>query len=218
MSNFVYVLLAALIGYALGAIPFGFLYVKVTRKVDLRTVGSGRTGGTNSFRAAGLAVGILTSISDALKGAAAVWVVNSLFSSLMSKSWLPWALVTAGLMSVVGHNWSVFLRWAGGAGTGPNVGWSSALWPPMLPIALVVVVGLLLGVGMASIASLATAVVVAVVFAIRYFSGHGELAYLVGGILTAAVITYALRANIKRVLNGTERLVGPRARRQASAK
>ncbi|MEW5986945.1 MAG: glycerol-3-phosphate acyltransferase [Chloroflexota bacterium] len=218
MSNFVYVLLAALIGYVLGAIPFGFLYVKATRKVDLRTVGSGRTGGTNSFRAAGLAVGVLTSISDALKGAAGVWIVNGLFRSVLDKSWLPWALVTAGLMSVVGHNWSVFLKWAGGAGTGPNVGWSSALWPPMLPIALVVVVGLLLGVGMASVASLAAAVVVPVVFAIRYFTGHGHLAYLVGGVVTAAVIIYALRSNIKRILNGTERLVGPRARRQAPAK
>ncbi len=67
-----YFILAGLVGYLCGSIPFGYLYVRLFKGEDLRTIGSGRTGGTNSLRAAGLGVGVLTSFSDVLKGAAAV--------------------------------------------------------------------------------------------------------------------------------------------------
>ncbi len=71
-----YFLLAGLIGYLCGSIPFGYLYVRLFKGEDLTKIGSGRTGGTNSFRAAGLGVGVLTSFSDVLKGAAAVWLTR----------------------------------------------------------------------------------------------------------------------------------------------
>src|SRR5688572_26388357 len=150
MPPILYLLLAAIIGYIFGAIPFGFLFVKATKKVDLREVGSGRTGGTNSFRAAGLFVGILTSISDFFKGACAIWLARAIFGNLLDDNWLPWAEVATGAAAVVGHNWSIFLGFKGGAGTGPNVGWSAAVWWPMLPINLIVLIGVLIGVGMAS--------------------------------------------------------------------
>ncbi len=91
----------------------------------------------------------------------------------------------------------------------------------MLPIGFAVMGGLLLGVGMASIASLLMAAVVPVLFAILYFAGvpgyDSSLAYTIGGIVAALIITWALRTNIKRVFNGTERLVGPAARRKRKA-
>jgi glycerol-3-phosphate acyltransferase PlsY len=213
MDN-VYLLLGALIGYICGAIPFGWLYVKMVKGIDLLEIGSGRTGGTNSFRAAGLSVGIVTSLSDVLKGAGAVWLATVLLGSNVGESLLPWLQTTAGVMSVVGHNWSVFLRFRGGAGTGPNVGWGTAIYWPILPIAGLVMGGLLYFVGMASIASLSMAAVLIAVFGIRYFLGlDATAAYLIGSLASAAVVTWALRPNIKRVFNGTERLVGPRAKR-----
>lgn len=215
MPPILYLLLAALIGYIFGAIPFGFLFVKATKKVDLREVGSGRTGGTNSFRAAGLVVGILTSISDFLKGACAIWLARAIFGNLLDDNWLPWAEVATGAAAVVGHNWSIFLGFKGGAGTGPNVGWSAAIWWPMLPINLIVLIGVLLGVGMASLASLAVAIAIVITFAIRFFTGaETTAAYLVGGIATFLIVSWALRPNIRRIFNGTERLVGPVARRK----
>ncbi|MBP9502713.1 MAG: glycerol-3-phosphate acyltransferase, partial [Candidatus Promineofilum sp.] len=72
----VYFLLAALIGYLCGSIPFGYIYVRLFKGEDLRTIGSGRTGGTNSLRAAGLGVGVLTSLSDVFKGFLAVWLTT----------------------------------------------------------------------------------------------------------------------------------------------
>lgn len=217
MEKFVYFVLAALIGYICGAIPFGFIYVYWRKGIDLRQVGSGRTGGTNSLRAAGLGVGIVTSISDALKGFAAVWLSRYFLGEGVGEALIPWISVTAGVFSVIGHNWSVFLNWRGGAGTGPNVGWAMAVWPPMLPLAVAVMITMMVGVGMASVASLMMGAVIPAAFIILYMAGAptyaNTVAYMVGGLATLAVVTWALRPNIKRLLEGNERVVGPRAKR-----
>lgn len=211
-----YIILAGLVGYLCGSIPFGYIYVRLIKGEDLRTIGSGRTGGTNSLRAAGLGVGVLTSLSDVLKGFAAVWLTTRLFGNALGPSLLPWLQATAGVMAVVGHNWSIFLKFGGGAGTGPNVGWSAAIWPWIFPIAFLVMGGMLYFVGMASIASLSMAAVTILTFGLRYFMGvDSTAAYLVGSIAAGLVITWALRPNIKRVMNGTERVVGRRAKKQA---
>lgn len=214
--NTVYFLATGLIGYICGAIPFGYLYVKATKGINILDVGSGRTGGTNSYRAAGLGAGIVTALSDVLKGFASVWLARYIFSDLVNQETLPWLLAIAGVMSVVGHNWSVFLGWRGGAGTGPNVGWATALWWPMLPISGLVMVSTLLGVGMASIASLTMAAIIPLAFIVLYLAGvpgyADTLAYVFGGLAAASAVAWALRPNIKRVFNGTERLVGPRAK------
>lgn len=210
-----YLLLAALIGYLCGSIPFGYIYVRLFKGEDLRTIGSGRTGGTNSLRAAGLGVGVLTSLSDVFKGFMAVWLTTQLLGGALGPALLPWAQATAGVLSVIGHNWSIFLKFAGGAGTGPNVGWSTAIWPWVLPIAFLVMGGMLYFVGMASVASLSMAAVTILTFAVRYFVGiDTTAAYLVGSIVAGLVVTWALRPNIRRVMNGTERLVGRRAKRR----
>lgn len=217
MLSSVYFVLSALIGYLFGAIPVGFLLVKAIKGVDLRSVGSGRTGGTNSFRAGGVTVGVLTSIFDVLKAACGVWLIRALFADQLPIAWLPWAEVTSGIMSVIGHNWSVFLGWKGGAGTAPNVGWAGAEWFPIVPIAIVVVLGVLLTIGIASIASLAMSAAIPIAFLILYLTGvepyDSTLAYIIGGIVGAAIITWSLRPNIKRLIQGKERIVGPRAKR-----
>lgn len=214
--NIAYLLLASVIGYVFGAIPFGWIFVKLTKGLDLREIKSGRTGGTNAMRAAGPVVGSLTALSDVLKGAAAIWIARAVFGNLLSSAWLPWAEITVGLFTIIGHNWSIFLGWQGGAGTGPNVGWASAIWWPMAPIALVVVPGAILATGMASVASLSMGVIIPVAFAILYFTGLlASPAYLAGGVLTLLVVAWALRPNIRRLIAGTERKVGPAAKRQA---
>jgi glycerol-3-phosphate acyltransferase PlsY len=85
---------------------------------------------------------------------------------------------------------------------------------PIVPIAALVVSGLILWTGMASVASLAMGVVIVVAFAALTFSGTiATPAYLVGSLVTLLIVTWSLRGNLTRVLAGTERLVGPAARR-----
>lgn len=215
--DWLYMLLAIAAGYIVGAIPFGFLFVKAVKGVDLRDVGSGRTGATNSFRAAGLTVFLLTFAMDVVKGMLAVWLAGWIAGGRVPAVWLPWAAALAGVASVIGHNWSVFLKFGGGAGTGPNVGWATAVWWPMLFITFLFGAPTLYFLGMASVASLAVAAVIPIAFGIRYFAGYEATpAYFAAGLLTAAVVTWSLRPNIKRLLAGEERVVGPAAKRKKS--
>jgi glycerol-3-phosphate acyltransferase PlsY len=218
MSSILYLLLAALIGYIAGSFPNGFVMVKLIKGIDIREVGSGRTGGTNSMRAAGFPVGFAVSIMDVLKGALGVWVTQFLLVQLgvsSSDPLLIWAQICAGIFSVVGHNWSVFLGFRGGAGTGPNVGWATAIWWPFFPISLVVMPLMLVLVGMASLASIVMGVVIPLFFTILYFTRVIDSPiYILGGLITLGIVLWALRPNIGRMIRGEERLVGPRARRK----
>jgi len=209
-------LASASLGYLLGSLPIGYFLVLVAKGIDVREVASGRTGGTNAYRAAGRAVGLLTGLGDILKGAAAVMLVRLLFTNAIGEDNIVWAVAFSGIMVVIGHNWSIFLGWVGGAGTTPNIGWAAVIWLPILPIALILLLFALFAVGIASVASLAVAAAVPLSFTLLYFFGpeeYHELAYPLAGLATATIIAWSLRPNIKRLLQGTERVVGPRARK-----
>jgi glycerol-3-phosphate acyltransferase PlsY len=96
-------------GYLLGSFPTGVLVSRVVRGADVRERGSGHTGGLNVMRTAGLPAGILTAVVDMLKGVGAVVAADVLSDD-------PWAVTLAGVMAVVGHDWSIFLRLGGGIG------------------------------------------------------------------------------------------------------
>ena len=210
-----YLLLSALIGYLLGSIPFGLIFVKLFKGIDVRDVGSGRTGGTNSYRAGGLPAGMLTAFFDGAKGWVSVWVVGELLAEGLWSDWLIWGQVIAGIFSVFGHNWSVYIKFKGGAGTGPNVGWATHIWVWMAPLSILVALGIFWLNGMASVVSISMALIIPIVFAIRYLLGiDGTWAYTVGGFITLGLVLWSLRPNIKRIIAGTERVVGPRAKKK----
>jgi len=103
------ILIAALWGYVLGAIPTGVIVARVVSGVDIRRHGSGHTGGTNVARVAGRWAGLLTAVCDVLLGFLAVWSVRQISDA-------PWATAAAGVMAIVGHDWSVFIGFEGGIG------------------------------------------------------------------------------------------------------
>lgn len=102
-------LLAGLWGYLVGAVPTGVIVSRVLRGVDVRQQGSGHTGGTNVARVAGIWGGALTAVIDGLLGLVVVVGPTLLVDD-------PWAATVAGVMAVVGHDWSVFIRFGGGIG------------------------------------------------------------------------------------------------------
>jgi glycerol-3-phosphate acyltransferase PlsY len=202
---------AIVIGYILGAIPFGYLFVRLTTGRDVTQEGSGRIGGTNALRAGGPVAGILTGIGDLLKGALAVLIARALTEGQAAQ---PWAEALAGAAAVLGHNASIFIGFKGGAGSGPNVGAAAALWPwsalliPATPI-------LLFGTGYASVTSMTLALLVLLIFTVRAIQGLSPWAYVWGfALLTTILVFGALIPNIRRLLRGEERMVGPRARYQ----
>ena len=91
-----------LAGYIFGSIPFGLIVVKTMTGKDIRTIASGRTGGTNAMRAAGPWAGVLTAILDILKAAATVWLARALTNNV-------WMHALTPISAILGHNYSIFL-------------------------------------------------------------------------------------------------------------
>ena len=192
-----YVIMIAL-GYLLGSIPVGYLVVKLVKGTDIRQHGSGRSGGTNVWRAAGLWPAILTTLGDFLKGMSAVLIARAVLGNSVGE-------VLVGVAAVAGHNWSVFLGWRGGAGTATNLGVISML---SLPVALALIVAALLVVVIsryASVASLAVALLAPTIFLGLALFAHRPLPHALYGLLAGATVVLALRRNIVRLLAGTER-------------
>lgn len=209
----VWMLVVFVLSYLVGSVPFGLLIVRLARGVDVRTIGSGRTGGTNVMRAAGFLAGALTAISDVLKGLAAGWLSEWLLPGNL------WVKVFAVLIVIIGQIHSIFLaerdetgrlRLHGGAGGATTAGGAMALWPQALLIILPVAVLVYIFIGYASITTISIAVTSTLIMLVLYLQGAAPWQYLLYG-LSILIVLYALRPNLKRLREGTERPVGLRA-------
>lgn len=194
------------LAYLLGAIPVGLLVVQIISGEDIRRKGSGRTGGTNALRSAGLLAGVLTGLGDLAKGVGAVNVARLIRPSD------PFLEALCAIAVVAGHNWSVYIRFRGGAGTGPNIGAAVALWPVSLAILAPTLVGTLILTGYASVASTVTALLIVVIFTWRAITASQPAAYIGYALVTALLVGIALIPNYRRLLAGTERVVDSRAK------
>lgn len=201
---------AVIIGYLMGSIPVGLLIVKATTGKDLREVESGRTGGTNAFRAAGFGVGLATALLDAAKAAIAVWIARSLSTDA---NVIP---VLAGLAAILGHNYSIFLaerdekgRWRlrGGAGAMPALGGAVGLWAWTFPFVFVVGALVLFTLGMASVATLTVGLAIIILFAIRASLDLMPWINVLYGLVAEVILIWALRPNIQKIFAGTERVI-----------
>lgn len=211
------VVVGVLVGsYLLGSIPWGFIFVKIKEGKDIRTVESGRIGGTNTMRAAGFWMGFLTSALDILKSAGAVWIARWALPEAY------WIHVAAAVLAVIGHNYSIYLlkvkrdeiEFGGGAGGATVVGGSIGLWWPsgliLVPLGMLIV----FGVGYASVATLSLPLISSVIFWVLSAQGQAPWQYIFLGVFGELLILWALRPNIRRLKAGEERLVGWRANKE----
>lgn len=209
-------LLVSVLGYVIGSIPFGLIIVRLRRGRDVRQWYSGRTGGTNVMRVAGLWAGLSTAILDIGKAALAVILARWLTGEQV------WGEVLAGIFAVVGHIYSIFLlrrqegKWTfgGGAGGAPAFGAAIGIWPPALFIIFPLELLIFYGIGYASITTLSLPLLAGVIFAIRASLGLASWAYIVYAVVAELLILWALRPNLQRLARGEERLVGWRAKRK----
>ena len=206
---------AILVSYLVGSIPFGLLIVKLRTGKDVRQIESGRTGGTNVMRAAGFWSGFVTAVLDILKAATGVWLARAFGLGV-------WVEVFAPLAAILGHNYSIFLierkdgklRLRGGAGGAASVGGALGLWAPSILIVFPVGLLIFFAVGYASITTMSVALIAMGIFIVRTLVWHSPWQYILYGLFAEVLLIWALRPNIKRLLEGNERLHGWRAKKK----
>lgn len=193
-------ILAVLGAYLLGSIPTGFLVAKA-KGIDIRTVGSKNMGATNVFRTLGTGPGVFVLLVDGLKGyAAASWLCTLVLNFTASGEASFTVNVLAGIAAVLGHNYTCWLAFKGGKGIATTAGVYFALAPLAVSIALGCWIVLFVATRFVSVASIAAAVALAVaVWATNRNLWLGAVTTLL-----CAMAIYKHKANIQRLLAGTE--------------
>lgn len=188
-------LLAVAAAYLLGAIPFGYLLVKVKTGADVRQSGSGNIGATNVLRTTGTAAGVVTLLLDIGKGYLAVWLAGWLtgHSALIMSA--------AALAVMAGHAYPVFLKFRGGKAVASFVGAFLCLTPWALAADLVVFVAVVAWTRHISLGSIAAAA--AFPFGV-WIILHPEAPVIAAAIIAGGFIIYRHSTNIQRIREGTE--------------
>ncbi len=187
------------VAYLIGSIPFSFLVARAFGVHDVREVGSGNVGATNVLRSAGKAAGALAFVLDVGKGAAAEALAGQLAPG---EAALPAA---AAVAAVVGHMFPVWLRFRGGKGVATGLGAFAPLAPTAALGAIAAFAVVALATRFVSLGSVSGAVVLAgLVIGLR---GLDPVAAAAAA--SAALVVFRHRTNLRRILGGTERRVGP---------
>jgi len=186
--------------YLCGSIPMGVLVARLTGGVDPRTIGSGRTGGTNALRALGRRRAAVVVGGDLLKGALPVLVARAVSGE-------PVVEILCGLAAVAGAIWSVFAGFRSGRGVGTGVGTMLVIQPIAVLLAAPVFVLVVLVTRYVSLGSLLASATLFPVMLLLWavWSGAVPPQYLVYTVIGPALIWVAHADNIDRLIHGTER-------------
>jgi glycerol-3-phosphate acyltransferase PlsY len=199
-------LAALLVGYLLGAIPFGVIVARLVGGADPRTIGSERTGATNTVRALGRGWGLAVGLLDVAKGLVAAGVGAAIGGAVgLTPEW-----VAAGgcVAAVTGHIRSVFIGFRGGRGVATAAGGFLVLVPAALLI-VIPIIGLVVAVTRyVSLGSIIGAISAPLVVAVLYAAERASGADVAYAAVVGALIVLAHADNIARLRAGTERRIG----------
>lgn len=204
------VALVVLGGYLLGSVPAGLIAGRLSRGVDVRDYGSGKTGFTNTLRTLGPIPAFLVVAFDIAKGAAPVIIGRAVSDD-------PWAAALGGVAAVVGHNWPVFAGFRGGRGVATSFGGFLAIAPVAALVAIGSGLAILAVTRYVSVMSMFGTALGLVAMVVWILNGWLEWEYLAFGIAVTAAVELNHLGNLRRVVQGTEPRLGqggaPRAPR-----
>ena len=193
-----------LIGYLLGSLPCGYLAGRWLKGIDIRQHGSGSTGATNVLRQVGKGPALVVFLLDVLKGTAAVVLARTTLGP-EAHGWL----VAAGLAALAGHIWPVWLGWKGGKAVAPGLGMLLGLLPAVGLACLGIFLTILSTTRIVSISSVIAALTLPF---LMLAAGTGRqptpIAYLLLGVVAAAMVIWRHRSNMQRLIQGTEPRIG----------
>ena len=189
--------IAAVVGYAIGSVPFAYLVARRRRGLDIRTVGSGNVGAANVQRTAGSRAALLTAVLDAAKGAVPVLAVRAAGGSVLAQA-------VTGVAAVVGHAYPVWLRMRGGKGVSTTLGACLVWMPSVAATALVVFVVTVRVSRMVSLGSVLAAIVIGPLA----FAWGAPRATALALCAAGGLIVFRHRSNLLRMTAGTERRIG----------
>jgi glycerol-3-phosphate acyltransferase PlsY len=189
-----------LFGYALGSVPFAFLLAR-RAGIDVRVAGSGNVGAANVLRTTGAPLGVAVMALDISKGAASVWVAYAAAGTVD-------AMAAAGAAAILGHIYPVWLRFHGGKGVTVAAGVFSVLAPVAAAVAAAVFLAI---VSLTRLVSLGSVAATLTLPSVAMMSGAPPQV-LGAAIGSGALILFRHRANLRRLMDGTERRMGERER------
>lgn len=200
------IVLMLIVGYLLGSLNFSIIFTRIFAKTDVREHGSGNAGFTNTIRTAGKKVGILVFVCDALKAVAAILIALAVAKWLPFDAYVGYGKFAAALGAVLGHNFPVYYGFRGGKGIVVSIAVIFSLnWiTGLLTLGAFLVVFAITGiVSVSSLTGAATVVISTIVMFVFGWAGV-EIAQLVLMTVMGILAFYMHRANIKRLIAGTE--------------
>ncbi len=186
-----------IIGYALGSFPSGYIAGKVFSGVDLRELGSGSTGATNVLRQIGKGPALVVFVVDVLKGVASVLIAKELN---FQEGWQ----VAAGLASLTGHIWPIWLDWKGGKAVATGLGMFLGLSWTVGLASLGIFLTILSFSKIVSLASVSAAVSLPLLMFLSFGKENFSQSYFFVSLIAMILVIWRHRSNLKRLWNGDE--------------
>ncbi|NMB35815.1 MAG: glycerol-3-phosphate 1-O-acyltransferase PlsY [Firmicutes bacterium] len=189
--------LLIILSYLIGSVSFGYLIAKKTKGIDIRKIGSGSTGATNTARALGLKFFVIVLILDALKGLLVILLASNYLEA-------NWAILLCGGAVIIGHNWPIFSNFRGGRGVATTFGVFLGIvpWPALIVFGIFILI--ILCTRYVSLGSMVGALAIPVVIIIKGYAWE----YMVFSLAVSLLLLWRHKPNIRRLLKGEEARFG----------